>query len=230
MPELTKTTESFTRRMRLLVEQAGSIAEFARRAGLSRQMIMKYQSGAEPNRESLIALARAGKVSLAWLATGEGSMTPQQRQEPSATGEPGEDYVALPRYEVQAAAGAGQLVETEQVVDWIHFRRDWLRRTLGVEPAHLSVIEAVGDSMTPTIDDGDLLLVDTGMPPLRGEGIYVLAVDDALIVKRVAIKPAGGLVISSDNSRYHATSLEISREELDRIRLVGRVVWVGSRL
>lgn len=217
---------AFLERMNVLAERVGGPGELARRSRLSRRVIDKYRSGeSEPNRPRLVALARAGGVSVEWLATGEGSMVPEHRTAPV-----GDDYIALPRYDVRAAAGGGAIVEAEPVVDWIYFKRDWLRRTLGVSPSELAIIEAVGDSMAPTIDDGDLLLVDVGEPKLRGEGIYVIAVDDALVVKRIAIKLGGGLVISSDNPHYHATHQELTRSELEFLRIIGRVVWVGGRI
>lgn len=143
-------------------------------------------------------------------------------------GPPGEGYVALPRYDVRAAAGAGEIVQAEEVVDWIHFQRDWLRRTLGVNPRMLVIIEAVGDSMFPTISSGDLLLVDVSEPKLRGEALYVIANDDALMVKRVIMPGDGRLVLASDNERYG--KLEIARDEMERVRIVGRVVWTGGRV
>ena len=142
------------------------------------------------------------------------------------------DYVALPRYEVQAAAGVGLPVLSEEVVDWIHFEADWLRRTMGLDPRQLALIEAVGDSMAPTIEDGDLLMVDVSPPVLRGEGVYVLALSDdlnALMVKRIAMKPRGGLTITSDNGRYGG-KYDIEPSEVETLRVVGRVVWVAGRL
>lgn len=216
----------FGSRLKVVVDQAGGPERFAQLSGIPARMIYKYLTNqADPSRERTVTLAYTGGVSVGWLAAGEELGPPDNERAELPT-----DYVALPRYDVQAAAGAGQLVESEQVVDWIHFQRDWIRRTLGVSPAQLTIIEAVGDSMAPTIDDGDLLLVDVGDPKLRGDGIYVIAVDDALLVKRLAIKLAGGLVISSDNPRYHTTSQEIGREDLNRVRIVGRVVWVGGRM
>lgn len=195
-------------------------------SGVPARMLYKYLTNkADPSRERTVALANSGGVSVGWLAAGEQETAAGHDQEDVESG-----FVALPRYDVQAAAGAGQLVETEHVVDWIHFRRDWLRRVLGVNPAQLSIIEAVGDSMNPTIADGDLLLIDTGEPKLRGNGIYALSVEGVLLVKRVDIKLTGGLLISSDNPRYHGSSQELAREDLERVRIAGRVVWVGSRL
>ena len=142
------------------------------------------------------------------------------------------DYVALPRYDVRAAAGAGQLVETEQVVDWIRFSRDWLRRTLGRGPQQLAMIEAAGDSMVPAIEDGDLLIIDLAEPKLNGDGIYVLAVDEAagIMVKRIEFMPLGGLVITSDNAQAGYGRYEVASDEVGQLRIVGRVVWVGGRV
>lgn len=228
----------FAARVDEVARKAGSVSELARASGISRRMIDRYRSGAEPTRDNLVVFARAVGVSLEWLATGEG---PKERADFHWSGPSpmaveaksslqGEGYVALPRYDVRAAAGGGALVEQEQVVDWIYFKQDWLRNTLGLGPQRLAIIEAVGDSMAPSINDGDLLLVDVGEPPLRGDGIYVIAVDDVLLVKRIAITLGGGLVISSDNPQYHATSQEVDRDSLGEVRIIGRVVWVGGRI
>lgn len=144
----------------------------------------------------------------------------------------GEGHVALPRFDVRASAGVGVPVMSEEVVEWVYFKADWLRRTLGLSPANLALIEAVGDSMSPTVGDGDLLLVDVSQPVLRGEGVYVLAMEDfeALVVKRVEIDPGGSVIISSDNKRRYPARYEYSREQLNSLRIVGRVVWVGGRI
>lgn len=231
---LRKPDSDFAARVRLLVNRVGGSAELARRARLSRQMVDKYAAGSEPSRESLLALARAGEVSLEWLAAGEGPMQKRERRATIvADAPPGDGYIALPRYDVQASAGVGTPVLSEEVVDWVYFKADWLRRTLGLNPAQLTLIEAVGDSMAPGIEDGDLLLVDVNQPALKGDGVYVLAMDDTLaglMVKRVELTPHGGLVISSDNTRAGYGRYEIRPGDLEAIRLVGRVVWVGGRI
>jgi phage repressor protein C with HTH and peptisase S24 domain len=234
---IRKQEDGFPERVKQIAARVGGSAELARRAGLSRQMVEKYAGGSEPSRENLIALARAGGVSLEWLAAGAG---PMERGETGgctankvAEEPPGDGYIALPRYDVRASAGVGVPVLSEEVVDWIYFKAEWLRRTLGLSPSQLALIEAVGDSMSPGIEDGDLLLVDVGQPVLKGDGVYVLAMDDTMIglmVKRVEITPHGGLVISSDNQRAGYGRYEIARSELASVRVVGRVVWVGGRI
>lgn len=109
-----------------------------------------------------------------------------------------------------------------------------LNNVLGLPPAVTAVaMQAVGDSMAPTIDRGDLLIVDVTSPTIRGEGVYVFAVDgqlDATVVKRVGMIPTGGLVIFSDNPLYAHERDELFGEELAQLRVVGRVVWAGGRI
>src|SRR3546814_18216768 len=74
-----------------------------------------------------------------------------------------------------------------------------LIRALGVDAARLSLIRAQGESMLPTIADGDEIMVDTGDRRLTSRrGISVVRGDAALMVKRAA--HAGlGLSIRSAN-------------------------------
>lgn len=74
MSENSDADHTFVRRMEQLVEMVGGRAQLAAKSGLSRSVIDKYLQGAsEPSRPRLVALANAGPVSVAWLATGEGS-------------------------------------------------------------------------------------------------------------------------------------------------------------
>jgi phage repressor protein C with HTH and peptisase S24 domain len=99
-------------------------------------------------------------------------------------------------------------------------------RRLTANPAALSAIRVEGDSMVPTLADGDDILVDRSPAPLR-DGIYVLRIDGALNVKRLAINPAPGRVaIRSDNPAYPGWP----DCDLSTIDVIGRVVWVGRRL
>ena len=91
--------------------------------------------------------------------------------------------------------------------------------------ASLSIIHVLGDSMEPTLSDGDEVLVDASDQGSRlRDGIYVLRADDALVVKRVTLKPGGRkITISSDNSAYPSWD-DVDRSE---IQVVGRVIWFG---
>ena len=127
--------------------------------------------------------------------------------------------------QVGASAGSGSLADDEYA-ESMGFAPKWLRR-LGVDPANLSLIVVDGDSMAPTLGDGDDIMVDhsAAKRPLR-DGIYVLRMEDVLLVKRVAMGPSGTLTIRSDNPQY--PDWEDVRAE--NVNIIGRVVWTGRKL
>ena len=136
--------------------------------------------------------------------------------------------ISVPRLNVDASAGPGAFIDYENESAHIGFDEKWLRRVSRSKPGDLSVIKVQGDSMTPTLSDGDDILVDAGdgVERLR-DGIYVLRRDDALLVKRIAPSPASRrIIIKSDNDSYPSWP----DCELGDVDIIGRVVWVGRRL
>jgi hypothetical protein len=146
---------------------------------------------------------------------------------PRVTGDQG--LVSIPRLDVNASAGPGAIEAEEKRLGRIAFDSAWLRGLgLGGGRAdRLSVIRVDGDSMTPTLSDGDEILVDRedGAGALR-DGIYVLRIEDTLVVKRVSLGPGGRLSVRSDNEAYPGWP-DIDPASVDP---VGRVVWVGRRV
>ncbi len=133
----------------------------------------------------------------------------------------------VPRYALGASAGPGSLPEDEAAMGQIAFDPKWLR-TLGVSVTALSMIRVSGDSMTPTLADGDEIMVDSsdGAERVR-DGIYVLRMDDALIVKRIAPNPATRrFAIRSDNPAYP----DWPDCDPAAVTIIGRVVWAGRKL
>lgn len=147
---------------------------------------------------------------------------------PSDAGPTPRAFVTVPRLSIDASAGPGAVAGVEQPVSALAFRADWLRQVASGGPEKLSVIQVTGDSMLPTLNDGDDILVDSGDGPDRlRDGIYVLRVDDTLIVKRIAMNPAGRrFTIRSDNPAYPAWE-DCSAAS---IAVIGRVIWVSRRL
>ena len=129
------------------------------------------------------------------------------------------------RLQVGASAGPGSLADDEYA-EAMGFAPKWLRR-FGTDPANLSLIVVDGDSMDPTLGDGDDIMVDhsAASRPLR-DGIYVLRMDDVLLVKRIAMAPSGKLSVRSDNPQYPDWE-DVSAES---VNIIGRVVWTGRRL
>lgn len=133
----------------------------------------------------------------------------------------------IPRLAVGASAGAGALPEDESPLAEIAFDEAWLRR-LGAGSDAVTMIQVEGDSMTPTLSDGDDILVAMASDAAkrRRDGIHVLRMDDALIVKRLAFRPDGRLSVTSDNALYPSYP-DVAPES---VSIVGRVIWAGRRV
>ncbi|MEQ1509565.1 MAG: S24 family peptidase [Sphingopyxis sp.] len=139
------------------------------------------------------------------------------------------NLVPVSRLDVGAAAGAGGVVEDDLAIDQLGFDERWLRK-LSPNLQALAIIRVEGDSMHPTLNHGDDIMVDSSdcIERLR-DGIYVLRRDGALLVKRLSRAVSGpvrGMNIISDNAAY-PTEYDA---DINGVTIVGRVVWVGRRV
>jgi phage repressor protein C with HTH and peptisase S24 domain len=143
-------------------------------------------------------------------------------------GQSGSHLRAVPRLDVGAAAGAGAFDGDERGEAHIAFDPAWLRRVARGAPDQLSIIRVDGDSMMPTLVNGDDILVDRGDGTERlRDGVYVLRIEGALVVKRLAVNPvARTLSIGSDNPAYPTWP----HCDPEAVEIVGRVVWAGRRI
>ena len=135
--------------------------------------------------------------------------------------------VFVPVLNVTAAAGRGRFVTPDDLGDreMVGFREVWLR-SIGLTPGRTHILWAVGDSMLPTIRDGDMLLVDRTIDSVTDNGIYIVVVAGAVVVKRLTIRTNGSVLLRSDNERYPEEV--IPPDEVPRLIVEGRVRWVGG--
>ena len=140
----------------------------------------------------------------------------------------GQALLSVKRHPIAVSAGPGSLVTEELGKPYFAFDERWLRSLTPTPPARLSVVRVEGDSMSPTLNSGDDILVDLGDCAERlRDGIYVLRADDALMVKRIAIQPVSRRVtVRSDNPAYP----DWPDCGIDEINCVGRVIWAGRRV
>ncbi|MFA9200068.1 MAG: helix-turn-helix transcriptional regulator [Cypionkella sp.] len=135
----------------------------------------------------------------------------------------GETWLEVPRLPLGAAAGPGSLADDERPFDSFRFSRRWLREQ-GLDGAQLSAIRVTGDSMEPLLHDGDEILVDRAQRTLR-DGIHVVRLGEALLVKRLAPAGRDRAALLSQNPAY--PPIDVPLPELE---IVGRVVWKSGRL
>lgn len=148
-------------------------------------------------------------------------------------GPPDQDFertglISIKRHPVTVSAGPGAIVTEEIGKPCFAFDERWLKALTQSGPSMLSIVRVEGDSMSPTLNAGDDILVDLADCGDRlRDGIYVLRVDDAVVVKRLALNPTGRRVtVQSDNPAYP----DWPDCSLDDINCIGRVIWSGRRI
>ena len=127
----------------------------------------------------------------------------------------------IPVYEVNAAAGAGALNEHEQVISYVAFRPDWLKKH-GLQPDQCGIIRVSGDSMEPTLLDQSAVLVDRNRQRRHTGRIYVVRTEDGLLVKRLNKDKKGNWQLVSDNPEWDNIPLPTNAE------IIGEVKWSGK--
>jgi phage repressor protein C with HTH and peptisase S24 domain len=209
---------------RLIAERGENYADLSRLIGRNSAYIQQFIKRGTPRKldeEDRRVLARYFGVPEQML----GGATAQVAGPARMRGMPA--VVAVPRLALGASAGLGSLDEDEQAAGVMAFDARWLRH-LGVRPQRVSIIRVDGESMAPTLNDGDDIMVDHDDDAGRlRDGVYVLRLDGVLMVKRVAMGPRRGwFSVVSDNPHYPDWA-DIDPALVD---IVGRVVWSGRRL
>ena len=87
---------------------------------------------------------------------------------------------------------------------------------------NITVIKQNGDSMAPTIKEGDTLFVDTSQVEIKDGEVFVFKFADIYSAKRVQLVPGGGIMLISDNSNF--LPVNMSDETLNKQMVVGKLV------
>ena len=141
---------------------------------------------------------------------------------------PGE--LLIPQYDVRGSMGHGQVP-----ADYTDFMRNVVvsapqLEKLGLDytsPANLAIISGWGQSMAPTIQDKDPVIVDRGVTDFIGDGVYVITWDDMLYIKRLQSAGDGKLELISDNPKHKDRVVNT-----DEVAIHARVllVWNAQKL
>lgn len=207
-----------------------------------------------PGSKIVTALIERG-ISANWLLSGVGPMLlkdlPQPGyQEGNYRQEP-DDYEYIKVSSVTSTTTEDGKLTQEIVARKVAFRRDWLSKK-GLLNMELSFFRARGDSMEPTIIEGDSALVLTyyleeeesggrktwpglyNISEFPGNGIYLVRLEDRLSIKRVQMDGRGGLSIISDNPAWE--TINFAADEIKRFLeaknspIIGKVEWIGRSI
>jgi len=209
-----------TRLLALAEERSVSLARLSRMLGKNASYLQQFIRKGSPrkleenDRATLARFFRVDEIELG---------APRDKYAGRMGGGYSGNWIAIPRLDLQASAGPGATADGEEEVGSFHFSERWLRDQ-GLQPDRLTAIAVRGDSMEPTLRDGDEILVESGPQDLR-DGIHVVRVDGAILVKRLETSRPGRLTLLSDNAAYRPIE-----RPADEVEVIGRAVWKSGRL
>lgn len=218
-----QTNISISVRLQELVDEvaAGNAKKFSENAGIGSVTFYNYLKGRLPSAELLTNICESYKVNVNWLLTGKGRKYISDLPGEFAK----ESFSYLPLVETQLSAGNGSFVVSEEVKEYCAFRTEWLFNSLG-SPKGKYLLSVAGDSMFPTIQNGDTVMLDTTATHIFDGNIYALRLDDTIMIKRMALRPGEKVLVISDN-REEYEPYEAARKD---IHVLGRIVWFARTL
>lgn len=198
---------------RLAAERGHDLATLSRVIGRNKTYIQQYVKRGTPRR-----LTEGDRGTLArFLGVDEALLGGPVRAAAASD---------VPWLAARPSAGAGTLDGEDRALGELGLPAAFLR-SVGGQPGQVSAVTVRGDSMAPTLADGDLILVDHGAAARPvGDGVHVLRQDGVLIVKRLAREVGGRWSVASDNPHV-PDQVGVAAAALS---IVGRVLWFGRAL
>lgn len=141
-----------------------------------------------------------------------------------------DSFIDIPvRGEVEASMGYGVTVYSEQQTATYAISRK-LARDLGINSSQSEMIYARGNSMLPTIESGDSLLVDHSKKEIYDGKIYCVRLDGQLYAKRLQKLTNRKIKIISDNKDYEPVVVDFDKNENYDFAVIGEIRWIGRVL
>lgn len=248
--------DTMANRIRARIQELGTTARSVsiKTTGKS-DFLRPVLAGAQPRADNLAKLASVLGVSVYWLLTGDEEHISSEEVAAGLPGEGAREAIAasslenysgqtpdaVPEIDARAGAGNGNVGEHAVVTlkrgesyvghkvtaEWV-FPSTFLRHELRLQPGGIMVLEVVGDSMSPTLESGDRVIIDTAHTRPTPDGVYVIEEGDGPMVKRLQLirrSDPPEVRIISDNKHHEAYTLR-----LDEVRIIGRVSGRVSKM
>lgn len=194
-------------------------AELAREFNVSSQSVNNWEKRGVPHSIAVEAEEKFG-VSPSWIIKG---IELDRELIVYSDKNTRSGYIRLDYLDIQSAAGHGKVADAyPPLIQNLNVLEDWALQSFGKNAVEkIKIINNSGDSMSPTIQDGDILFVDVSRRAFEAEGIYVLDWNGRLLTKRLVAQQDGRLAIISDNPSYHPEY--INEKNIDSLVICGQV-------
>jgi len=220
------TTGSLWANIELRLSELGmSAREASLKAGLKADGLRTIKRGENPSAEKLSKIASALETTPNWLlGLDEYSPSPDLPPEDA----PPPRFVPIRQLDVNAGLGAGGFPDDHAPPKTFWMSADLIEWQMGGKPDDFVVMETEGQSMEPTLLNGDLVLVDQRKTNPSNPGLFALWDGFGVVIKwleRVAHSSPPMIRLISENKRF--STYEVLAEEA---RIVGKVVWFARKL
>lgn len=209
--------------------------ELARRVGVTQATIWKLIKEPSQGSKHTHKIARALGTTSEYLM-GE-SDDPRGPETPAALNAPSnlevvesededDEIVEIEELDLTFGMGGGSYLDLPVKAKPRKFTRGWLRLFTQAPPVRIKIAQGIGDSMAPTIQNADLVIIDTAETRvMMGDQIWAVAYGETGLIKRLRPMPSGGVKIMSDNPLIGD---EIAYD--GELHVVGKVVAVVRRM
>lgn len=201
-----------------------SQAELARRVSLAQTTINNLVRGDARSSSYLHKIARALETSVDYLTSETDD--PATDAPPAPTREQMAQLLDLvPVASIDLAYGMGATFADDPVnVDLMYFPSQWLEAITSTPAASLTWARGRGDSMSPTINDHDIVLIDRSDRSVRDQdAIWAFTIGGMAMMKRLRIR-GDKVTILSDNDKVPP-----DYAHPDELNVVGKVSHIVRR-
>jgi transcriptional regulator with XRE-family HTH domain len=230
-----RNTEMAARLKRIIYDSGLSLAEFAQRTQVSKNTLVNYRDAAtSPAGLFLERVCRQFSVNPSWLVLGEGGPYGS-----AAGGKPAGEHSLVPLLKSRVASGPDGEILYGDIEDHYPFKLRWIEKLVGKGEARrkgLFLVRVQGDSMLPTVNQGEVALVDSSDEErervLAGRIYLVVLPDGATAMKRLVLsgdREHPRLVCLSENTAaYRPFEFALDPEKPLKNYVLGRIRWVGK--
>lgn len=191
---------------------------FAELAGTTKKSQIDYEKDSTQPKASYLANIAVIGADILYIVTGVRLIEQKKEQKSDFL----DEFDLVNVYDVAISAGHGSICAGDaQPTSRLAFRKDWLNKN-GLHAKDLLIVYAMGDSMIPTIQDKEKLLVNSADKELTDGFIYVIRNQENYWVKRVQRQFDGSLLLISDNKMY--PPMQLALNEANDVEIIGR--WI----
>lgn len=132
----------------------------------------------------------------------------------------------------------------EGTVSVVQFEAEWLNKEMRVNEFGVHMLICNGDSMATTINNGEIMFVDTPVPQIDDNAIYLLRFQNRIMVRRIRLGFSNQAELICDNASYQSSQYPLDKihcnntneidlgapQQDDAILALGKVLWSIKRV